>query len=84
MATAQAQLAGDLSTIDGARRTTVLNLEKPAVDDALGLVLEMARTKSLGAVEFTPEGEHGFAETARVLAQRTLTLMAEAVRHYRW
>lgn len=81
---AQAYLTAELGHIDRMRYTQALNIEEPGVDDVLGLVLERARANLEKRFIFTRTGERGFAEAASILAQRTITSIADAARDFRW
>ena len=82
--TAQAELTAELARIDSARRTEALNMEQPGSGDVLGLLLETLRNNLDNAVTFSSMGEHGFADSARTLAEHTLRSIAGATEHYRW
>ena len=83
-ATAQAELKAELTRIDSARRTQVLNMEQPGSGDVLGLLLETLSNNLDSALTFPRIGEHGFADRARTLAQHTLRSIAGATEQYRW
>jgi len=83
-ATAQAELTAELTRIDSAHRTQVINMEQPGSGDVLGLLLEALRNNLDYTLTFSSMGEHGFAESARAVAQHTLRSIASATEEYRW